>query len=86
MAKTITAIALAGDQMILLDNIDPAIPLGWASLDAALTGTTWKQRLLGVSAMTSELPLFTVWFATGNNVSFRGRHSPSRHPLPRRVV
>jgi hypothetical protein len=72
MNKIITAVALAGDQMVLLDNIDTAISLGCASLDSALTATTWKQRLLGESKMTPELPLFTVWFASGNNVSLRG--------------
>jgi hypothetical protein len=72
MAKTITSVALAGDKIVLFDNIDTADSFGSASLDAALTGTSWKQRILVVSQMTPDLPLFTTWFATGNNVALRG--------------
>ncbi|MCC7476332.1 MAG: hypothetical protein IT425_13135 [Pirellulales bacterium] len=65
MRKRITAIALGGDQMVLIDNI--AGELGSASLDAALTGTIWKDRILGRSEIV-EMPLVTTWAATGNNV------------------
>jgi hypothetical protein len=51
---------------VLLDNI--ASTLGSSSLDAALTGTTWTDRVLGKSETTGTLPLTTVWIATGNNV------------------
>ncbi len=69
--KRITSMALAGERFALLDNLDS--PLGGAALDAALTGDTWKDRTLGVStAMTAELPLRIVWFASGNNVQYRG--------------
>jgi hypothetical protein len=63
--KRITAITLNGDQMVLIDNI--AGELGSASLDAALTGTVWKDRILGRSEIV-EMPLVTTWAATGNNV------------------
>jgi hypothetical protein len=63
--KRITAIALSGDQMVLIDNINGE--LGSASLDAALTGTVWKDRILGRSEIV-EMPLVTTWSATGNNV------------------
>jgi hypothetical protein len=66
--KKITSIALVGEPLVLIDNI--AGTLGCASLDAALTATTWTDRLLGKSQMTGELPLSTVWFATGNNLVF----------------
>jgi hypothetical protein len=72
MTKVITAVALAGDKLVLLDNIDESTPLGCASLDAALTGTSWKNRILGISEMTPDLPLFTTWYASGNNVGLRG--------------
>jgi hypothetical protein len=72
MAKTITAVAMAGDRMMLLDNIDQSTPLGCPSLDAALTGVAWRSRILGVSEMTPDLPLLTVWMASGNNVALRG--------------
>ena len=65
MRKRITAIAIGTDQMVLIDNI--AGELGSASLDAALTGTIWKDRILGRSEIV-EMPLVTTWAATGNNV------------------
>jgi hypothetical protein len=73
--KRITAITLGGDQMILIDNI--AGELRSASLDAALTGTVWKDRILGRSEIV-EMPLVTTWAATGNNVILGG-------DAPRRV-
>jgi primase-polymerase (primpol)-like protein len=76
--KRITSLALAGDQMVLLDNVDQNTSLGSQSLDAALTGTTWKDRLLGRNDRV-ELPLNLIWYATGNNVALRG-------DIPRRVV
>jgi hypothetical protein len=77
MRKRITSIAIAGDRMMLLDNING--PLGSAALDAALTGTVWSDRILGKSRMAAEMPLHCLWFATGNNVELRG-------DIPRRVV
>jgi hypothetical protein len=80
MRKRITAVAITGDRAILLDNIDR--PLGGASLDAVLTATSWRDRILGESKMTAELPMTTVWFATGNNLILKGdslrRVVPSR--------
>jgi hypothetical protein len=80
MRKRITSVALAGDRFVLLDNIVGLF--GGAALDAALTGVSWRDRILGRSEMTSELPLHTVWFATGVNVTLRGdvqrRIVPSR--------
>ncbi len=70
MRKCITAIALAGERTMLLDNI--AVTFGGSALDGALTGQTWRGRILGLSKMTPELPLFTIWYGTGNNVGFRG--------------
>ena len=63
--KRITALAIAGDPLVLIDNIVGR--LGCASLDAALTATVWKDRVLGMSAMV-ELPLCVTWCASGNNV------------------
>lgn len=63
--KRITALAIAGDPLVLLDNIVGR--LGCASLDAALTATVWKDRILGISRMV-ELPLCVTWCASGNNV------------------
>lgn len=66
MRKVITAIALVGDPIVLLDNVSGE--LGCPSLDAALTGDTWRDRPLGVSSLTPELPLRITWWATGNGL------------------
>ncbi|MCC7406683.1 MAG: hypothetical protein IT442_01335 [Phycisphaeraceae bacterium] len=65
MRKKITAIAIAGDRMILLDNLEGLF--GNDAIDRALTSTRWKDRLLGKSEEV-ELPLIPAWYATGNNV------------------
>src|SRR5262249_19525636 len=70
MRKRITPLALAGERTGLLDNIAWPQALGGAPLDAALTSTTWQDRILGRSEVTAELPLVTVWFATGNNLTY----------------
>lgn len=64
--KRITAIAIKGDSVVLIDNI--AGELGGASLDAALTATHWQDRILGGNVIVN-LPLNTTWIATGNNVT-----------------
>jgi hypothetical protein len=66
LRKRITALALAGERAVLLDNL--AGRLGGAVLDAALTATSWADRVLGSNRVVSA-PLYVVWFATGNNVA-----------------
>lgn len=63
--KRITALAMCGAQMVLIDNISK--PLGGASLDAVLTATTWTDRILGESRIVT-FPWLAVLVATGNNV------------------
>ena len=63
--KRITSLAIAGDSLVLIDNIVGS--LGCASLDAALTSTSWKDRILGKSEIV-DIPLNVTWLATGNNV------------------
>jgi hypothetical protein len=70
MRKRITSIALAGDRLMLLDNIASA--MGGSAFDSMLTATTWRDRVLGKSEMTTDIPLVTTWFGTGNNVAFKG--------------
>lgn len=65
LRKRITALALHGDRLVTFDNLDGR--LGCAELDAALTATTWQDRVLGESRMVS-VPLLMTWYATGNNV------------------
>jgi hypothetical protein len=69
LRKRITSLALAGDRLVLLDNL--AGRFGNAVLDAALTATAWSDRLLGGNR-TTVLPLYMTWYATGNNVAVAG--------------
>lgn len=66
MRKAITSLALSGTQTVLIDNLTGR--LSSASLDTALTATTWMDRMLGTNR-TLEIPLDITWYATGNNVS-----------------
>jgi hypothetical protein len=66
MRKKITAIALAGDRVIHLDNLEGNF--GNDALDRALTATRWKDRILGKSQEV-DLPLIPIWYGTGNNVA-----------------
>jgi hypothetical protein len=69
MRKQITTAVIAGDPVVLLDNVEST--LGGAALDAALTAPKWRDRILGRSE-SIELPLSAVWAATGNNVVLLG--------------
>jgi hypothetical protein len=65
LRKRITAVAMEGERMILLDNLAGAV--GNDILDAALTADWWKDRVLGGNKIYNG-PLHVVWFGTGNNV------------------
>ena len=65
--KRMTAFALAGDSLMLLDNVEGV--LGGATLNAALTTDAWADRILGSSVTTGTLPWRTVILATGNNAT-----------------
>jgi hypothetical protein len=90
LRKRITSLVLAGDRLVLFDNL--AGKFGNAVLDAALTGTAWKDRVLGVNRM-AEGPLYMTWYATGNNVAIAADtarrvchirlESPEEHPEQR---
>jgi hypothetical protein len=69
MRKRLTSLAIAGDRMILFDNLSGVF--GNDALDRALTSTRWKDRILGKSRDV-DLPLMPAWFATGNNVVVAG--------------
>lgn len=91
--KLIMSIALAGDRMILFDNVPTGFTVGGAALDGALTATSVKGRILGKSEMTDDIPWFCVLYATGNNLGLRGDalrrvvpcrlESPEVHPEER---
>jgi hypothetical protein len=65
LRKRITSLAMSGDRLVLFDNLEGKF--GNAVLDAALTATSWEDRILGVNR-TVRVPLFITWYATGNNV------------------
>lgn len=74
--KRLLSIALDGTPLLHIDNVTQ--PLGSGPLDMALTAPTFGDRLLGKN-VTKEAPMNAVFFASGNNMAFRG-------DLARRVV
>lgn len=67
--KRLMTLALDGDVCTHIDNVTR--PLGSPALNVALTGSTFKDRILG-RTQSSEAPLHTVFFASGNNMVFKG--------------
>ncbi len=65
LRKSITSMLIQGCPAVLLDNV---YSLKLSTLDAALTATVWKDRILGKSE-NIELPIRWIWVATGNNVT-----------------
>lgn len=68
MRKVITSLARRGASSVLFDNLN--VQLRGSALDAALTGTTWNDRILGESKHTGDLPMRIVFTATGNNLAY----------------
>lgn len=66
MDKRITSLGIGGETFALIDNI--VGKFASAPLDAALTSTTYKGRILGKIEMSAALPMNIVWFATGNGM------------------
>ena len=78
LRKRITSLAVEGERMVLLDNL--AGPVGNDVLDAALTATSWKDRVLGGNR-NYDGPLNVVWYATGNNVQMQADTSRRTCPI-----
>ncbi|MDP9382592.1 MAG: hypothetical protein M3Q29_21125, partial [Chloroflexota bacterium] len=75
MRKQITSMLLAGGgQVAAVDNVEGTFY--WPSLARALTASTWRDRILGLSKIVS-LPQRAVWIINGNNINPGG-------DLPRR--
>ena len=70
MEKRIIAMARAGTPAVLIDNVSK--PLGYSSLDGALTAPFVTGRILGQSEMVKDLPMTMTFMATGNNVTTLG--------------
>jgi hypothetical protein len=62
--KRLTAKLTDGGPVLLIDNLRRR--LDSSALAAAITMTTWEDRVLGVSRMV-RLPVRCAWVATGNN-------------------
>lgn len=65
--KRITALVIKSPELVMIDNVTDG--LGCASIDAALTGETWEDRILGTNEMI-ERPLRMTWYSSGNNMVF----------------
>jgi putative DNA primase/helicase len=74
--KRLLTVAIAGDPAIHIDNVTR--PFGSAPLDMAITAETITDRMLGTQRR-QEAPIHAVFFASGNNMVFRG-------DMARRVV
>jgi hypothetical protein len=79
LAKTITALVLAGEPYVCFDNVVGY--MGGGALDEVLTATEWQGRILGESKQP-RIPICTIWYATANNAIIIGdtarRHCPIR--------
>jgi hypothetical protein len=76
--KRIMSIGLAGDPLVLIDNVKR--PLGSGHLEAALTSwPTYAGRILGKNQIP-HVPLQCVWMVTGNNVK------PASDDMARRIL
>ncbi len=67
--KALLAVLIAADLIVLIDNI--SAPVDSASVCAALTSGTYKDRVLGESR-TLSLPTAATWLFNGNNLEFVG--------------
>lgn len=63
--KRITAKLMTGNQFTLIDNVNRKLDSG--ELAAAITATTWEDRMLGATRMI-QLPVECCWMATGNAI------------------
>jgi hypothetical protein len=80
LRKRISSFVCEGVRLCVFDNI--VGQLGNHTMDAALTATVWRDRLLGTN-QTITAPLQIVWYATGNNVSLGA--DTARRVLPVRL-
>lgn len=66
LRKRVTACLMCGDRLVVFDNLTGEF--GNGTLDALLTATHWRDRILGHNRMYDG-PALATWYATGNNVS-----------------
>lgn len=66
LRKTLFSSLLAGDEVVLLDNVKAGVPLKSDALNAILTKSSYGGRVLGASTILT-VPVVTTFLATGNN-------------------
>ena len=69
--KKITSVLLKGPPLVLLDNVPDNTTLSAPALAAMLTTHLWSDRLLGKNDNV-QLPVRSIWVATGNNLRVSG--------------
>lgn len=75
--KRVMSLGMAGDSVILLDNLEGSF--GSPTMSAILTSpATYRDRMLGGNTM-GTVPMRAVWFSNGNNTQWTG-------DIARRVV
>jgi putative DNA primase/helicase len=77
--KRLLTVGMAGDPCIHIDNV--LYPLGSPALDLALTAPSITDRIMGKNVKV-EAPLNMVWFASGNNLQYKGDLSRRVVPVP----
>jgi hypothetical protein len=77
--KRMLAVGQAGTPLVLIDNLTR--PLGSEALDIALTCQgAYSDRVMGTHE-TKEVPMHTVFFATGNNLTYKADTAPRCVPI-----
>jgi putative DNA primase/helicase len=73
MEKRLTALAIAGDRCVILDNAENGARVGGPALDRAIMAKgSFRGRILGSSKMSGhDIPWSAVVSITGNNLSTR---------------
>lgn len=70
--KSITTLVMDGARFVLFDNIKNGSSLGSPALDSTVTGRSWNDRILGKNQSTGDLPIRTIFLASGNNLALAG--------------
>jgi hypothetical protein len=69
MRKKITARLIAGDSLLIIDNLEGL--LSSPSLATLLTTGSWNDRILG-QTKTVSMDVCATWIVTGNNIRLGG--------------
>ena len=67
--KRMTTLLMEGDRLCLMDNYTR---LGGTTMETLATGEVWKERVLGASKSSGDLPILMICYVTANNISIVG--------------